>query len=380
MHLMQSAPGPETVVDGQKYLYFCGTGYLGLHGHPEVIRAACQATEKLGMGTATNRAGFGNAEPTIDVEQLAARFWRGDDGFFFASGYLGNHVLLSVLAPSADAVFLDEHSHYSVVDACRFFDLPVHRFAHRDAQALREALQIHLRPGRIPIVMSDGVFAARGSIAPVTDYLSVLQDYDRAMLCLDDCHGYGVLGRKGRGTCEHFGDIESVINAMPDESVDSSVPRLYAAGTLSKAFGAYGGIVVGTDSFIESVKIHSHYYCAASAPPIPVAAAGAAAIGLVMENPVLVARVQRNAQLLKQKLATLGLDVDGTPVPIVSLVLGDQKNMQRMQRELSAEGILIAYSEKYSGLGEHGAIRIATFATHTDEMIETLCESIGRHL
>src|SRR6267143_1345120 len=43
MPLMQSAPGAETILDGRRYLYFAGTGYLGLQGHPDVIRAAADA-------------------------------------------------------------------------------------------------------------------------------------------------------------------------------------------------------------------------------------------------------------------------------------------------------------------------------------------------
>ena len=103
MHLMQSAPGPETTVDGRQYLYFCGTGYLGLHGHPDLIQAACDATQQYGLGTATTRAGYGSAPPIVEVEELAARFWDCEDAFYFASGYLGNHVVLSVLAATADA-------------------------------------------------------------------------------------------------------------------------------------------------------------------------------------------------------------------------------------------------------------------------------------
>ncbi len=33
--MMESAPGPEVVQDGARFLYFGGTGYLGLASHPE---------------------------------------------------------------------------------------------------------------------------------------------------------------------------------------------------------------------------------------------------------------------------------------------------------------------------------------------------------
>ena len=43
VHLMESPPGAECTIDGRSYLYFGGTSYLGLHGHPDVIAAACEA-------------------------------------------------------------------------------------------------------------------------------------------------------------------------------------------------------------------------------------------------------------------------------------------------------------------------------------------------
>ncbi len=379
MPIMHSAPGPETIIDGRQYLYFCGTGYLGLHGHEALIQASCDALRQYGLGTATTRAVYGNAPPTLEVETRAAQFWGCEESFFFASGYLGNHVLLSALAPAAAAIFLDEHAHFSVSDACRFFDLPVHRFAHRDAQSLREVLRAHLSGGQVPVVMSDGVFAVRGSIAPVPDYVDVLQPYRGAMLCLDDCHAFGVLGQRGRGTYEYFGFEPETINARLSRP-EQSEPGLYVAGTLSKAFGSYGGIVSGSTEFIEQVKRASHYFRAASAPPIPVAAAGAAALKLVSESPERVTQVQQNARLLRQRLRRLGVDVEDTPVPIISLALGDQVRMRRVQQALADEGILIALSENYAGLDAHGALRIAVFANHTPAMIERLAASMEKHL
>ena len=79
MTLMQSPPGATAVIDGQPVLYFVGTGYLGLQGHPEVIRAACEAAEQYGIASATSRTGFGNTPPVLEV-----------DGRKIGSGSLGN--------------------------------------------------------------------------------------------------------------------------------------------------------------------------------------------------------------------------------------------------------------------------------------------------
>ena len=382
MHVMESAPGTETVIDGRPYLYFCGTGYLGLHGHNDLVAAACDALHQYGLGTATTRAGFGNAPPVVDVERQAAEFCHCEDAFYFASGYVGNHVLLSAVAPAADLVLIDQCAHYSVVDASRYFGLPTWRFAHADPQSLREMLRQHVRAGQVPLVLSDGVFAARGTIAPVIDFLNELQPYPGAMLCLDDCHGFGVLGEGGNGTYEHFGVFSQLINAHSASHAGQRPPSpaMYAVSTLSKSFGAYGGIIWGARTFIDSVKTMSHYFQGASAPPTPAAAAGAAALRLVKNNPDLIQRVQHNARYLKQRLADLGLQVDRSPVPIISLELGDAMRMQSIQQKLADDGILIAYMSQYSGLAAAGALRIAVFATHTDHMLDRLTEALGRHL
>ncbi len=381
MMQMQGPPGAETVVDGRRFLYFAGTGYLGLHGHPALIDAACVATRQFGLGSATTRAGFGNSPPTLDVECRAAHFFSSEGAFYFASGYVGSQLLLMGLRRDVDALFIDQHSHYSIVEASRMCGLPAYSFPHADATGLRETLKQHLGPGQRPLVISDGVFAARGTIAPVVDYVDILREFPQAALCLDDCHAVGVLGDQGRGTFEYAGIYGRGVNVGRNPAaIGGNSPHLYAVGTLSKAFGGYGGILWGSACFLQQVKAETHWYEGASAPPVPAAAASAAALQLVAEQPEMLRRVQHNALFLKDRFRQLGLDVERSPVPIICLTLDNAAHMQHMQRALMNEGILIAYLGDYAGLGPQGALRMAVFATHTTEMLNQLAETIGRLL
>jgi len=378
MPRMQSPPGAHTVIDGRRYLYFAGTGYLGLQGHAEVIRAACEATEQYGIGSANSRTAFGNLPPTLDVERQAAAFFGVEDAFYFASGYLGNHILALMLENQFDAVFVDELSHYSVFEAVRLSGRPVFRFRHGEPEHLAGSLKTHLEPGQRPLVAGDGVFAARGTIAPVAQYRSVLAEYPGAILSIDDAHGLGVLGMEGRGTFEHAGLFDRGVNCHGDVHPGSDCPRLFFCGTLSKAIGGYGGIIAGSGEFIERLKSTSPHYGGASAPPVPAAAATARAIQIVRARPEMRMRLWKNAEALKSGLCRMGLEADDTPVPIACLTLGDAENMRRIQRELMRRGIVIAYMAAYSGLGPEGALRLAVFATHTEEMIAQLLEQMRR--
>lgn len=375
MPTMQSPPGAYTVIDGRRYLYFVGTGYLGLQGHPEVIRAACRGAEQYGIGTATSRTGFGDSPPVLDVERKAAALFGADDAFYFMSGYVGNHILISALREQFDVAFVDECSHYCVTEALQLAGHPVYRFAHGDADELQESLQQNLQPGQRPLVASDGVFAARGNIAPVADFCRVLEPYDGSMICIDDAHAVAVLGENGRGTYEHAG-LNRPSNATVTSEEGDGSPRLFFSGTLSKAVGGFGGILPGSTAFIEQLRKTSTYYGGASAPAAPVAAATARALDLLAAEPAMRRRLHRNVAQLKAGLRTMGLSVDDSPVPIICLELGDAENMRRIQRELMEQEILIAHMAAYSGLGPDGALRIAVFATHTEAMIDQLLDRL----
>jgi len=369
---MQSPPGAETIIDGRRYLYFAGTGYLGLQGHPEVIRAACEATRQYGVGSATSRAGFGDTPPTLAVERQAARMFGCEDSFYFASGYVGNAILVAALQDRFDAVFVDEFSHYSVFEAARGSGWPVFAFGHRDPESLHEVLGRNLKPGGRPLVMSDGVFAALGRVAPVADYAAVLGEYAGATLLIDDAHAIGVLGANGRGTYEHAG----LTAAQPG----AAAPQLCFCGTLSKAIGGFGGIIPGTREWIGQVKRSSHFYDGASAPPTAAAAATARAIELVIDDPGMRRRLWENVTLLKTGLRRLGLDADDTPVPIICLALNSGDAMRHVQSQLAERGIMVAYMPSYSGLGPAGALRLAVFATHTEAMIRQLLDALAKLL
>ncbi len=66
--IMEGPPGAVTVIDGKRCLYFGGTGYFGLQGHPALIRAGVEAFRAFGTHGATSRAGFGNNPVLARVE------------------------------------------------------------------------------------------------------------------------------------------------------------------------------------------------------------------------------------------------------------------------------------------------------------------------
>jgi 8-amino-7-oxononanoate synthase len=370
--IMESAPGPVTLIDGRRYFYFAGTGYLGLAGNEEVIEAACQAVRRYGVHTATSRSGFGHNPLTLEVERRAADFFGTEGAFYFSCGYVTNHILVQGLAGAAEAVFVDEAAHYCAVEAAGLPGKPVIRFQHRDAEDLARRLGKTLRPGQHPLVLTDGVFSVSGRLAPLPEYLQVLRKHVPATLLIDDAHGFGVLGEKGRGTVEHFGLWGPRVNA--EGGMDGV--SVAVGGTLAKAVGGFGGVIPGARSFLQKVRTGSHYFDGASAPSSADAGATAQALDIVQRQPELRSRLRANIAQLRSGLRALGLAVEDEPSANFAVEISDAPTMRRIHNELKSAGFIVPYVAAYSGLGPAGALRFAVCASHTPEMIQGLLEAL----
>ena len=381
-------PDAMISVAGKVYLYFGGNGYFGLQADPEVLAATCEAVLRYGVGTATTRTAF-TSPPVFEVERRTAEMLGTPHALYTASGYVANQILLESLEKTFDRIFIDEAAHYSLFDAIRRLRgarrKPI-TFKHRNTNDLREQLDSNLQLHERPIVLTDGVFSLLGTIAPLNEYTTLLTHYEGASLLVDDAHGFGVLGESGRGTLEHFGLDTSVVNQTAADSMDdlgfpctdtaiSESVRTYLTFSLSKAVGGSGGIIPGSESFIQRLKDWSAVYFGASAPASPIAAATAKSLSMLIDS-TFRQKLQENVKSLHSGLRRIGLEITESPLPMVILTLGSSGNMRRIQKELSESGILVSYLPRNAGLGSQGALRIAVFATHTLQMIQELIDSL----
>jgi 7-keto-8-aminopelargonate synthetase-like enzyme len=373
---MESGPAPETIVNGRRVLYFAGTGYLGLQTHPALAAAAIEALRQFGIHSATSRSGYGTSPPVREVETRAAKFLSVEDALYLVSGYATNQAVAAALSHRFDCALVDEHAHDSLREACRYLSLaePPASYRHCDVGSLREQLERAIAKGRRPLVLTDGVFAASGDLAPLAEYVDLIARHDAAAILVDDAHGLAVLGDGGRGSLELAGVPADRINRAFDEMSDA--PRVFHTATLSKALGGQGGLIAGSRAFLDCVRGASGWFRGASAPAAPVAAATAKGLEIVATTPALRKSLRNNVDLLRRSLRDLGLNVPPGPSPIIGIRLSSGAEMKRVYERLVEAGILIGFTRDYAGSGPDGMLRIAVFATHTTEMLDRLIASL----
>ena len=201
--------------------------YLGLSQHPDVIEGGVAALRVWGAGATGSRLVTGDTELHQQFESELAEFVGAASGLLFSSGYTANLGAVVGLSGSGSLLVSDALSHASLVDACRLSRARVVVAPHRDVDAVDTALGS--RAEERAVVITDSVFSADGSLAPVRELHEVCRRHG-ALLIVDEAHGLGVRGG-GRGLLHELGL--------------AGAPDIVLTTTLSKALGSQGGAVLG---------------------------------------------------------------------------------------------------------------------------------------
>ncbi|HLB84991.1 MAG TPA: aminotransferase class I/II-fold pyridoxal phosphate-dependent enzyme, partial [Steroidobacteraceae bacterium] len=179
----------------------------------------------------------------------------------------------------------------------------------------------------------------------------------------DDAHASGVFGREGRGTVDHFG-----LHGRVDVQV----------GTLSKALGALGGYVAGSQALIEFLYHRARPFLFSTSHPPSVAATCIAALDVLESEPQWMEKLWENTRFFKAGLQTLGFDTGVSESPITPVIVGDAALAMKLSDRLFEEGVFA------QGIGfptvARGRARVRTIvtATHTPDELQFALDCFGR--
>ena len=361
MRVLDGVQAPRMRVDGREVLLFAGSNYLDLAAHPEVAGAAARAARELGCAAGGSRLINGNLALHEAFEAELATFLGSESALVFATGYMANVGVIPALVGPEDEVVSDALSHASIVDGCRLSRARVSVFPHADLDAaeqrLREAAE---RSGRVLLAV-DGVYSMDGDVAPLRELVALARRYG-AMLLLDDAHGTGTLGPKGRGSAEWLG-------------VDSGVD--VHMGPLGKALGSFGAFVAGTARLRELLVNTARSFIFSCALSPPQVAAARAALGLVDREPWRRERLQANAARLRARLAERGIDTASSTTHIVPVIVGDNAAAMALCEGLLERGFYAQGIRHPSVPRGSARLRITPMATHSEAEIDSLAESLA---
>ncbi len=360
MRVLDGVQAPRMRVDGREVLLFAGSNYLDLARHPEVVEAAERAARDWGCAAGGSRLITGNLECHEALEAELATFFGREAALAFNTGYMANVGIIPAIVGPDDVLVSDELNHASIVDGARLARTEVAIFRHGDVDAFADTLE-RVRPrARRVLVAVDGVYSMDGDVAPIAEIVKRAHDAD-AVVLLDDAHGTGCLGPRGRGTAEAAGVLGEVDILM---------------GTLGKSIGSFGAFVAGSarmrDLFVNTAR--SFIFSCALAPAQVEAAR--VAIRLIDEEPWRRERLAANCDRLRARLADAGLSSAPSTTHILPVVIGDNATTMRVCEGLLERGYY-AQGIRHPSVPEGTArLRITPMATHTEEEIDGLADAI----
>ncbi len=343
--------------DGIELLGFHGCGYLGLAHDPRVIEAAKLALDRYGASGLASRGTSGTLDLHERLEVRLAEFLGVEAALVVADGYLADLALVSGLASAVGVALHDSDAHPSLTDAARLAGIKAHHYGPGDM--LRATALLDRYKDQSPLVMTDGVFAMHGRLAPLNELLRYLPH--GGLLVVDDCHGVGVLGARGRGTTEMF---------------DLHDDRLLITGSLAKALGAGGGFIAGSAQHVASVRKHAASFVGTTALAPPLAAAALRSLDIIDEEPERLERLRANTGQLHRSARRIGSAAEtGTFFPVLLLQYASQQEADRLSAALHVAGIF-APAIQYPTAGQGGTVRIAVTSEHTAADIRRLEQSL----
>lgn len=351
---LESEQAPEITIKGKKFIMFGSNNYLGLANDPRMKQAAIDAVKKFGTGVAGSRFLNGNTVLHTELEKKLAAFKGREAALIYATGYQMNLGVVSALVGKGDFAIVDKLNHASILDGCRLSHGELRRFRHNDPENLEKVLkEIGPRHGKLVIV--DGVFSMEGDIAPIPEISKVCRKYG-ARLMVDDAHATGVLGKHGRGTCEHFN--------LSHKDVDLVV------GTCSKSFAAVGGFVVGDADILHYIQhISRSMIFSASLPPASVASI-IQALDIIENEPQRIKKLWDNAAYLMKRFKEMGLNTGETQTPIIPVIIGDNEKTFMLWRMLYDHGLFTNPVVSPAVPPKRAMLRVVATATHTREQLD----------
>lgn len=339
--------------DGQEYLFFSGTAYLGLPQHPAFQQLMTEATSRYGTVFGSSRNGNLRLGIYEEAEtKLAARVG-APAALTLSSGMMAGQVVTNWLR-SQHATFIYGPNAHPALWHQPTVTLPTVSFGNWSAQIgdqVRSLIQTSAFSGKLAILVNS-IDAVRSEYYDF-GWVNNLPDSIPLTLVVDDSHGLGVLN-EGLGIWPQIAQQPNV--------------RLLVTASLAKAMGLPGGVVFGDIGTLAALRQTAFFGACSPMPP--------ACLQAYIQADTLYnggqKRLAQNVLLAEKLLLPTGLfrHAEGYPV-----FFTEHDNLYPYLLEHK----VLVYSFAYPTATDRANTRIVISAFHTPEDIQYIADCIYEH-
>ena len=332
----QGDSGPRYYIQGfgdKEFLRMNANNYLGMSLKKEIIEAEEKAARMFGTGPGAVRFISGTYSPHVELEKRLAEFHDKEAAMIFSSAYATVMGILPPLISRDTIVISDELNHNCIINAVRLSrpkDKKIYK--HKNMKELEDSIHSSIGNSNRLLTVTDGIFSMRGDYAPLSEIADLAEKYDSEfeegiITIVDDSHGVGAIGERGRGTTEY----------THEDRIDILV------STLGKAIGVNGGYLVSSAIVVEYLRETAPFYIYSN--NITVSEASAALRGLeLLDSEVgrkMLNHLHEMTAFFERGLIDLGYEVIRGEHPVVPLMIRDTRKTIELVRYLEENGVLV---------------------------------------
>ena len=320
--VIDDIPGPHMKFQGEENIMWSVNNYIGLANDPDIKAAALEATEKWSVSSPMgSRMMSGSTSEHLALEKSLAEYAQKEDAFLFNYGYMGVLGTVQALTGPDDTLIVDKLAHACIVDSAfsakggNGGKTMVRFFRHNDMHDLESVLKSvnKTRKGGV-MILTEGVYGMTGDLADLRGITALARQYD-ARVFIDDAHGIGVMGEKGRGTADHLG-------------VQKEIDIYF--GTFAKSFASIGGYSATSTQVRDWIAYNARTQVFAKALPMPYVKSLQVALKKVADGDDRRQAMWDRSNELKDGLRNLGYHIGTGDSPICAVFTPVGENLEEV--------------------------------------------------
>lgn len=354
--------GNQFAENTSQCINFGSQDYLGLAQRKELRDAVVEAVEEWGVHSAGSAILCGRTRLLLELEDKIRKLLGRSECIVFPTGWAAGFGVISGLVRGEDSVVMDALSHNCLQEGARHATHHVRHFAHNDLEMMRSLLSVERdrNPAGGLFVVLESLYSMDSDSPCLRNAVRIAREYE-AIVILDVAHDFGAMGERGLGLLEQVGRDDE-----PDVIM----------GSFSKTFAANGGFIACSTPVREYLASHAspHVFSNAISPLQTAVVNRAFDLVFSQEGDALRAGLMNNIVALRSAMVSHGLEVAGTPSPIVPVFVGDEKLARLTSKHLTSHGLLANLVEFPAVARGRARFRFQVMASHEAGLINSAAE------
>lgn len=237
---LQRSTGRLLKLDGDQYLYFGGTSYLGLLNNPDYVRLYKKGIDRFGLNNGTSRANNVQIGVYADAEDYLAERFGFENSILLSSGYLAGQLAVKALSNRGELIYAPGAHPSLWFGKLALDDRTFEEWRDDSIQYVNKSSETDF------IIISNTLDNLTPCSFDFSPFVKLCDPTKRLLFILDDSHGLGI--RKENQTSIDL----AIFHERPNTEV-------LLVASLAKGLGTDAGTIMGKKNTIDRIKTHPIY-------------------------------------------------------------------------------------------------------------------------